>query len=215
MNTDDAATVIEIPPGIVVGLVTDFWQRGLTDLGVFSVNAGGGGTYVLHGPRTPKDKIPDIKGAKVLSSETSNAFILMRFIRIDGETPVEELQSKVRVYAAGEEPGIDLVAGGDKPLQGYSPRGMEYWELLHEVLQEEDTAERDRFFVYWAHTLGIERGKLFKPTDAQKQALMVGETSGEAVGKTLVFNERLEGVLRKDGWRYIPVSYTHLRAHET
>ena len=28
-------------------------------------------------------------------------------------------------------------------------------------------------------------------------------TSGEAVGKTLVFNERLEGVLRKDGWRYI------------
>ena len=74
VNTDDDATVIEVPPGIVVGLVTDFWQRGLTDLGVFSVNAGGGGTYVLHGPRTPKDKIPDIKGATVLETETSNAF---------------------------------------------------------------------------------------------------------------------------------------------
>jgi hypothetical protein len=203
INTDDDATVIEVPPGIVVGLATDFWQRGLTDLGVFSVNAGGGGTYVLHGPRTPKDKIPDIKGAKVLSSKTSNAFILMRFIRIEGETPVEELQAKVRVYAAGEEPGIDLVAGDDKPLQNYPPRDMEYWELLHEVLQEEDTAERDRFFMYWAKTLGIERGKPFKPTDAQKKALMAGVTSGEAVGKTLVFNERLEGVLRKDGWRYI------------
>ena len=93
--------------------------------------------------------------------------------------------------------------GGDKPLQGYPPRGMAYWEVLHGILQEEDVLERDRFFMYWAHTLGIERGKPFKPTDAQKKALMAGEVSGEAVGKTLVFNERLEGVLRKDGWRYI------------
>ena len=68
VNTDDAATIIDIPPGIVVGLVTEFWQRGLTDLGVFSVNAGGGGTYVLYGPRTPRDKIPYIKGAQMLSS---------------------------------------------------------------------------------------------------------------------------------------------------
>lgn len=203
INTDEAATIIEIPPGIVVGLVTDFWQRGLTDLGVFSVNAGGGGTYVLHGPRTPQDKIPDIKGAKVLSSETSNAFVLMRFIRIEDETPIEELQSQVKIYAAGDKPGIDLVAGGDKPLQGYPPRDMEYWELLHGVLQQEDTAERDRFFMYWAHSLGIERGKPFEPTEAQKAALMAGLTAGEAVAKTLVFNERLDGVLRKDGWRYI------------
>jgi len=203
VNTDDGATIIEIPPGIVVGLVTDFWQRGLTDLGVFSLNAGGGGTYVLYGPRTPRDKIPDIKGATQLESETSNAFVLMRFISIEGETPIEELQSQVRVYAAGEKPGIDLVAGDDKPLQGYPPREMEYWELLHEVLQEEDTAERDRFFMYFAHTLGIERGKPFNPSPAQKQALMAGLVSGEAVGKTLVFNERLEGVLRKDGWRLI------------
>ncbi|WP_395175646.1 DUF1254 domain-containing protein [Roseibium alexandrii] len=56
VNTDDDATVIEIPPGIVVGLVTDFWQRGLTDLGVFSLNAGSGGTYVLSGPTRRKTK---------------------------------------------------------------------------------------------------------------------------------------------------------------
>jgi hypothetical protein len=203
INTDDDATIIEIPPGIVVGLVTDFWQRGLTDLGVFSVNAGGGGTYVLHGPNTPKDKIPDIKGATVLSSETSNAFILMRFISIEDQTPVEELQAAVKIYAASEEPGLDLVPGGDKPLQGYPPRDMGYWELLHEVLQEEDTAERDRFMMYIAHTLGIERGKPFEPTEAQQAALMAGLVSGEAAAKTLVFNERLEGVLRKDGWRVI------------
>lgn len=203
VNTDDDATIVEIPAGITVGLITDYWQRGLTDLGVFSVNAGGGGTYVLYGPRTPKDKVPDIKGATYLESETSNAFMLIRFIQFEGETPVEELQAQVRVYAASDEAGIDLVAGADKPLQGYPPRGMEYWELLHDVLQEEDTAERDRFFMYWAHTLGIERGKPFEPTEAQTKALLAGATSGEAVAKTLVFNERLHGVLRKDGWRYI------------
>ena len=203
VNTDKAATILEVPAGIVVGLIVDFWQRGLTDIGVFSVNGGSGGIYVLSGPRTPKDMIPDIKGARNLKFDTSNAFILMRFLQLEGETPVAELQSKVRVYAHGEEPGIHLVPGGDRPLQGYPPRGMAYWEVLHGILQEEDVLERDRFFMYWAHTLGIERGKPFKPTDAQKKALVAGEVSGEAVGKTLVFNERLEGVLRKDGWRYI------------
>jgi hypothetical protein len=203
VNTDDEATIIEVPPGIIVGLVTDFWQRGLTDLGIFSRNAGSGGTYVLYGPRTPKDTIPDIKGATYVESETSNTFVLMRFIRIPDETPIEELQSKVRLYAASEERGIDLIPGGDKPMQGFPPRDMRYWELLHEVLQEENTAERDRFFMYLAHTLGIARGKPFKPTEAQQAALMAGLVSGESVAKTLVFNERLDGVLRKDGWRYI------------
>jgi hypothetical protein len=203
VNTDDAATIIEVPPGIIVGLVTDMWQRGLTDLGVFSRNAGSGGTYILYGPNTPKDKVPDIKGAKRLESQTSNAFVLMRFIRIEGKTPIEELQAKVRVYAAGEKPSIDLIPGSDKPLQNFAPRGMAYWKLLHEILQEEDVVERDRFSMYMAHTLGIERGKPFEPTDAQRKALEAGVVSGEAVAKTLVFNERLEGVLRKDGWRYI------------
>jgi hypothetical protein len=80
---------------------------------------------------------------------------------------------------------------------------MEFWELLHEILQEEDVLERDRFFMYWAHSLGIERGRPFEPTSSQRKALMAGAISGEAVGKTLVFNERLDGVLRKDGWRLI------------
>ncbi len=203
VNLDKAATIIKIPPGIVVGLVTDIWQRGLTDLGVFSTNAGDGGTYVLYGPRTPRDRIPDIKGAKRLKSETSNSFILMRFIRIKGKTPIEKLQAKVRIYSDGEKPKLHLIPGGNKPLQGYPPRGMAYWKLLHEILQEEDVAERDRFFMYWAHTLGIARGKPFNPTKAQRKALMAGVVSGEAAAKTLVFNERMKGVLRKDGWRYI------------
>jgi hypothetical protein len=66
--------------------------------------------------------IPDIKGARNLKFETSNCFILMRVIQLEGETPVAELQSKVRVYAHGEEPGINLVPGDDKPLQGPASR---------------------------------------------------------------------------------------------
>ncbi|MBT8269368.1 MAG: DUF1214 domain-containing protein [Ignavibacteria bacterium] len=203
INTDDDATIIKVPAGIVVGLITDMWQRGLTDLGLFGINAGGGGTFILYGPRTPKDKIPDIKGAQRIKSETSNAFLLMRFIQFENQPTVEEVQSKVHVYAASENPSIDLVPGDDKPLQNFAPRGMAYWELLHEILQEEDVDDRDRFFMYWAHTLGIERGKPFNPSESQKLALSKGVVSGEAVGKAFVFTERLEGVLRKDGWRYI------------
>ncbi len=57
--------------------------------------------------------------------------------------------------------------------------------------------------MYWLRKLGIEKGKPFKPTERQRTILEDGARVGELMAKTLVFNERLEGVLRQNNWRMI------------
>ena len=34
-NVKEKAAIIEVPPGMLIGLIIDFWQRGLGDTGVF------------------------------------------------------------------------------------------------------------------------------------------------------------------------------------
>ena len=202
-NVQHQAAILEIPAGVVVGLVTDMWQRGLTDLGWFGPNTGTGGTYVISGPETPRDAIPDIKGATVLTSETNNIWLLVRFLDFEGQPPVKEMQNGVRFYFAGDEPSQHVIPAGDTPSQNYQPRGIRYWELLHEIIQEEPVEDRDRFFMYWLMTLGIERGQPFAPDDRQRRILEEGALVGETMAKTMVYSERLHGVLRHDGWRLI------------
>ena len=91
----------------------------------------------------------------------------------------------------------------DKFLPTYQPRGLAYWEMLHTAINDEVVGERDRFFMYWLKTLGIEKGKPFKPTERQKRILIDGARQGELMAKTLVFNERMNGVLRQNNWRMI------------
>ena len=60
---------------------------------------------------------------------------------------------------------------------------MAYWERLHEILNREVVAERDRFFMAMLRRVGIEKGKRFKPTDRQKKLLEEAAFVGEAMAK--------------------------------
>jgi hypothetical protein len=57
-NTRDAAVMLEVPPGLAVGMIVDMWQQSPTDLGLFGPNAGKGDNLVIVGPNTPADAIP-------------------------------------------------------------------------------------------------------------------------------------------------------------
>jgi len=201
-NVKDKASVLEVPPGSIIGLFTDFWERGLTDIGIFGPNSGNGGTWVISGPDTPKSEIPYIEGARYIESETNNLWGLMRL-----NLPAEERDpyiSKIKWYFNGEEPkAVTVIPADNKPGRNYQPRGMKYWEMLHAILQEEPVEERDRFFMYFLREMGIEKGKPFKPTDRQKKIMADAVVVGEAMAKNMVFRERLPGVLRDDGWRLI------------
>ena len=200
-NVKDKAAIVQIPPGPVIGLVVDWWERGIADVGVFGPNAGKGGTVVFSGPETPVDEIPYIEGAEYVESKTNNIWYLFRI-----NTPPEErdaLASKILTGSTGEELRSQLIPGENKFGRNYQPRGITYWEYLHKAIQEEPVEERDRFFMYFLKDMGIEKGKPFNPNERQKEILLDAMLVGEAMAKNMVFRERLPGVLRADGWRLI------------
>jgi hypothetical protein len=201
INVKEKAAIVEIPPGPIIGLWVDFWQRGLTDAGVLGRNGARGGTYVFTGPETPQDQIPYIEGATYLESKTNNIWSVVRFSGSPDER--EDLMRAMRTYSYGEEPGMDIIPAGNKPGRNFQPRGMDYWETLHGILQEEPVEERDRFFMYFLKELGIEKEKPFAPDERQREILEEAVVVGEAMAKNMVFRERLPGVLRDDGWRLI------------
>jgi hypothetical protein len=201
LNVKDKAAIIEVPEGPIIGLMTDFWQRGLADFGVFGPNAGRGGTWVIHGPETRVDEIPTIEGAQYVESKTNNLWVLFRV-----NSPPEErdaLAAGILTGSHGEELRSQLRDGENKVGRNYQPRGMRYWEMLHMILQEEPVEDRDRFFMYFLKELGIEKGKPFAPDERQRAILEEAAVVGEAMAKNFVFRERLDGVLRDDGWRLI------------
>ena len=57
--------VVEIPPGAIVGILDDFWQRSLTDLGVPGPDGPNGGKFLLLPPGY-KGNAPQVVFAKKL-----------------------------------------------------------------------------------------------------------------------------------------------------
>jgi hypothetical protein len=57
--------------------------------------------------------------------------------------------------------------------------------------------------MYWLRQLGIEKGKPFNPTERQREILIDAAETGELMAKALVYNERMDGVLRQNNWRMI------------
>ena len=201
IDVKEKAVILEVPPGPIIGLWIDFWQRGLSDVGILGRNGGRGGTYVFSGPETPRDQIPYIEGATYLESRTNNIWSVVRFSGSPDQR--ETLMRSMKTYFHDEEPKMEIIPAGNRPGRNYQPRGMAYWETLHGILQEEPVDERDRFFMYFLKEMGIEIGKPFNPDDRQKEIMEEAVIVGEAMAKNMVFRERLDGVLRDDGWRLI------------
>jgi hypothetical protein len=205
INTRKSAVIVKLPPGAIVGMIVDMWEQSPTDIGIYGPESGKGATFVIVGPNTPQEMIPEPQGVfddfRIVNIDTDRGGILMRVLGTKKE--VDATWAKLKVYSYGEEPGVTVLDGEDKFAPTYQPRGIAYWEMLHTAIQNEPVQERDRFFMYWLKTLGIEKGKPFNPNEYQKGVLLDGAKLGELMAKNLVFNERLEGVLRQNDWRYV------------
>ena len=77
--------VIEIPPGAIVGLLDDFWQRSLADVGLPGPDAGNGGTFLLLPPGYDGE-VP-ASGYYVLQATMNNHNLLVRGIIVDNDVP--------------------------------------------------------------------------------------------------------------------------------
>jgi hypothetical protein len=173
--------VIDLPAGAIAGLVDDFWQRPITDIGLPGPDKGKGAKYLITPPGYTGDKP---RGYRVFESPTINIFIGIRLLDADPKKAAA-LQAKVRTYAYKDRnnPPKNLFPSPSAKYFWGPPRGMTFWEQLHAIVNREAVAERDRFFMAMLARLGIEKGKPFNPDARQKKILEEAALVGEAMAK--------------------------------
>jgi hypothetical protein len=173
--------VVEVPAGSIAGMVDDFWQRPITDIGLPGPDKGKGAKYLITPPGYNGQK-PD--GYRVFESPTNNVFLAIRIIEAD-PAKYSALKDGFRAYPYKDRANAKKGIYKNPPGKYFfgPPRGMAFWERLHEILNREVVADRDRFFMAMLKRVGIEKGKPFNPTPRQKKLLEEAAFVGEAMAK--------------------------------
>lgn len=178
---------IEIPAGPLGGVIEDIYQSPQSDLGVVGPDKGKGGKYLLLGPES---EVPANHDAEYVVKSTSNlVFLGTRIIGLKGEAYTKTLEAHklYKVGGTGENQKF-IQASEDPQWMGYQPHGMEFWEDLNRVLQNEPVVDRNRFILTQLREVGIEKGKAFEPSELQKRILLDAEKTGNAIAMVNTFS---------------------------
>ena len=184
--------VIEIPPGLMAGMILDVWQRVLADLGVVGPDQGKGGKYLILPPGYEK---VSPEGYYVVQAPGRLVLAGVRLLGDDKEKAIRELIPGLKTYKwspSGTGEVMPVRHAGDQKWSQMPPRGMAYWESLNKVVQGEPVMDRDRLILAQLRFLGIEKGKPFQPDARQKKILKDAALVGEAMAKANTSDKRVE-----------------------
>jgi hypothetical protein len=206
--------VIEIPPGAIVGLLDDFWQRSLADVGLPGPDAGNGGTFLLLPPGYDGE-VPS--GYYELRATMHNHNLLVRGIIVDNDVPdaVARIRNvKIYPWSEREDPKPNkFVSISGALIDTTPPGGLEYWGRLATVIDNNPVQEHDRFYMAMLKPLGIEKGQPFEP-DARQQAILEdAAVLGDAMARNVMYenSQRETGVTAFAGTQWDWVFYVKPR----
>ncbi|MGE8064796.1 DUF1254 domain-containing protein [Pseudomonas sp. NPDC089569] len=203
-NLSKGPIVLEMPVGNTAGMVMDFWQRPMTDIGQAGPDKGQGAKYLLVGPGRTAPKAP---GYRVVQVRTNNFFAGIRVLD-PGEDKIAAARKGFRLYpfAQRANPPAQQSRGVDgKTWSQVQPRGLAYWERFNEYMQQEPVDERDRMMTAMLAPLGLEKGKPFQPGEREKKLLIDGALMGELMSMNISYAKRFpDSYYRQDAkWAYV------------
>ena len=177
-TTEVGPMVLEIPAasgGSVTGTITDGWQVALDDVGPAGADKGRGGKYLILPPGYDK-KVPG--GYFVLRPPTYMTGPLLRS-NITGGTPADLANAvaygkRVKLYPlskASSPPATTFVDAIDTVYDSTIPYDVRFFEALDRFVQREPWLERDKAMIDQLKSVGIEKGKPFRPDAAGQPAL--------------------------------------------
>ena len=167
----------DVPPQ-GLGAIDNFWFRWVGDVGETGPDKGKGGKYLLLPPGY-KGSVPE--GYFVLRSPTYNHWF---FLRVFGkpEAAVASVKKDLRIYPlakAANPPKMKIRQPVGKNFNTIGAIDFSYFEDVNTVVQEEPNAAMDPETLGLLASIGIEKGKPFKPDARMKKIL----TEAAAVGK--------------------------------
>jgi hypothetical protein len=167
LDLSNGPLVIELPPGPLISVAMDVGQGWLADLGVPGPDAGKGGKHVVVPPGYD-GPIPD--GAYRIQSTTTRVLCGVRSLPVGGDVAAADERLKtIKVYPLDpatpwEEPKwIDLTPDPQDTTPLAAERSLDYWRLLHHVVDTEPPIDSYRVLYGELAALGIEKGKPFAP----------------------------------------------------
>jgi hypothetical protein len=195
----DGPTVIELPPD-VLGILDDMYFRYITDMGAAGPDRGKGGKYLILPPGYKGD-VPD--GYYVFESKTYGVWNFMRgYVRDSVKVAAKNIKENLKVYPLAKKnnpPKMEFKNMSD--LAGYNtimPNDFSFYESLNALIQEEPLDFIDPETRGQIASIGIVKGKSFKP-DARMKKLL---TEAVAIGNAYA---RANTVFPRDpGHRYYP-----------
>lgn len=204
-NLEKGPVIVEVPPANMGGMIMDFWQRPMSDLGQVGPDKGKGGKFLLIGPG--QEPPADTEGYFVVPVTTNNFFAGVRVLDAGAEN-VAAVQKgfKIYPYADRDNPPEQKTRGVDgKTWSQVQPRGIAYWERFDEYMQQEPVQERDRMIMAMLAPLGIEKGKPFKPDERSKKLLTDGALMGELMSMNISYAKRFPDSYYRDDakWAYV------------
>ena len=179
-NTKDVGPVVlEVPPaddGSFNGSIMNYWQAAIEDIGPGGVDKGKGGKYLFLPPNYDTNKLP--AGYIPMRSDTYQGYALIRSMPKSGaEADVAKAvaySKRLKLYPlsqAANPPQTTFVDANGVLFDSTIPYDLRFFESLNKMVQAEPWLERDRAMIDQLRTIGIERGKPFKP-DAKTQQIL-------------------------------------------
>lgn len=182
--------VIETPPGPIVGLIEDFWQRVVSDVGRAGPDQGKGGKFLLL-PADYEGEVPATGYYVVRATMTNHNFMARSLVENNDVAAAVKRINEIKIYPWSQRDNpkpLRAVSMSGKELNTLAPTGLEYWARVAAVINNNPVHERDRFFMAMLKPLGIEKGKPFQPDERQRAILEDAARLGEATARTILFD---------------------------
>jgi len=197
----DGPIVLEVPQVVGAGLygqLCDMWDVPLAIVGPGGEDEGKGGKYLLL-PPDYQGNIPE--GYIAVRQQTYGGFWLMRTIAKSRAQPDEDaaiaLLKRLRVYPlskTGNPPEQRFIDASGKVWDGIPRMDESFYAVLAKMVNEEPVIPRDLAMMNMLLSLGIEKGKEFKP-DAATNAIFRG-----AIAEAKAFFQNLQRATLKPYW---------------
>ena len=185
INTSAGPIVLDVPPAGAAGLfgnLNDAWQAPIVDIGPVGEDRGRGGKYVVLPPGYD-EPVPD--GCIPVRLRTYNGYAVLRAIPPSASAADVaaglDLVQQTRIYTlaqAAQPPRQRFIDMAGKLFDGIPRFDDSFFDSLARIISEEPVQERDLIMMAYLRSLGIEKGRRFKPDPGTREILR--NAAGEA-----------------------------------